>query len=173
MRIEQLGELSPDERIPEWLVSKRVDVPYFPGAQLRFVFDSLDGDDRPDEFTSAVHRFLALSIRDRDKAAAYVFRNYREICDAIGDAEVGVDIDGPADVWNHVHPGEIHVSLWRRPYGDRKVYVQITAECAWEPEHGLQIVYRDGSELKRVSQQDGHLTHVDAYGLPEAEDRIV
>jgi len=50
--------------------------------------------------------------------------------------------------------------------------VQITAECEWEPEHGLQIVYRDGSELKRVSQQDGHLTYVDAYGLPESEDRI-
>jgi hypothetical protein len=170
MRIEQLGELSPDERIPEWLVSEKVDVPYFAGAQLRFVFDCLEGDDRPDELASAVRRFLGLTIRDRDNAAPYVFMNYREMCEAIGDNEVGVKIDKPADVWNHVHPNEIHVT--RRPYGDCKVYVQITAECAWEPEHGLQIVYREGSELIRVSQQDGHLTHVDAYALPESEDRI-
>lgn len=171
MRIEQLGELSPDERIPEWLVSKRVDVPYFPGAKLRFVFDSLGGDEAPDEFESAVRRFLALTVRERDQAAQYVFANYRERCEAIGDDAVGVSMDGPADVWNHVRPDEIYVT--RRSYGDRNVYVQITAECAWGPEHGLQVVYRQGSELKRVSQQDGHLTHVDAFALPESEDRIV
>jgi hypothetical protein len=171
MRIEQLGELSPDERIPEWLVSKRVDVPYFPGAKLRFVFDSIGGDGASDEFASAVRRFLSLTVRDRDEAAQYVFANYREMCEAIGADEVGVSIDGAADVWNHVRPDEIHVT--RRSNGDRKVYVRITAECAWEPEHGLQIVYREGWELKRVSQQDGHLTHVDAFALPESEDRIV
>jgi hypothetical protein len=171
MRIEPLGELSPDERIPEWLVSKKVDVPYFPGVKLRFVFDSIGRDEAADEFESAVRRFLALTIRDRDQAAQYVFANYREMREAIGDDEVGVSIDGPADVWNHVRPDEIYVT--RRPHGDRKVYVQLTAECAWEPEHGLQIVYREGSELKRVSQQDGHLTYVDAFALPESEDRIV
>ena len=171
MRIEQLGELSPDEHIPEWLVSKKVDVPYFPGPKLRFVFDGLGGDDAPEEFASAVRRFLALTVHERDHAAQYVFTNYRETCEAIGADEVGVNIDGPADVWNHVRPDEIFVK--RRHSGDRKVYVQITAECAWEPEHGLQIVYREGSELKRVSEQDGHLTYVDAFALPESEDRIV
>lgn len=170
MRIDPLGELTPDKRIPEWLISEPVDVPYFPGAQLRFVVDGVDGDDKPEEFASAVRRFLGLSSQDRDSAAPYVFKNYREICEAIGDGEVGVEIVEPNNIWKHVRPDEIHVS--RRPYGDRKVYVQITAECAWEPEHGLQIVYREGFELKRVSQQDGHLTHVDAYALPESEDRI-
>jgi len=151
-------------------VSKAIDVPCFPGARLRFVFDDIAGDDHPGEFASAVTRFLSLTTRDRDHAASYVFKNYREICDAVGDDEVGVVIDGAADVWSYVRLDEIFVS--RRPYGDRKVYVQITAECEWEPEHGLQIVYREGSELTRVSQQDGHLSHVDAYGLPESEDRI-
>jgi hypothetical protein len=36
----------------------------------------------------------------------------------------------------------------------------------------LQIVYRRGSELSRVSAQDGHLTHTDAFDLPEDQDRI-
>lgn len=171
MRIEQLGELSPDDDIPEWLVSKKIDVPYFPGAKLRFVFDGLEDDDAPDDFASAVRRFLALTVRDREHAAPYVFTNYREMCEAIGVDEVGVNIDRPADVWNHVRPDEIFVK--RRHSGDRKVYVQITAGCDWEQEHGLQIVYREGFELKRVSEQDGHLTHVDAFALPESEDRIV
>lgn len=52
------------------------------------------------------------------------------------------------------------------------VYVQIAAECDWEPEHGLQIIYRRGVEFCRVSDQDGHLTYSDAYDLPESEDRI-
>jgi len=50
--------------------------------------------------------------------------------------------------------------------------VKICAECTWEPEHGLQIVYREGSVLSRVSDQDRHLTHADAHGLPESQDRI-
>lgn len=170
MRIEPLGELSPDDRIPEWLVSQKVDVPYFPGAKLRFVLEGLEDDDAPDEFASAVRRFLALTVRERDHAAPHIFTNYREMCEAIGADEVGVDVAQPADVWNHVSPDEIFVK--RRHSGDRKVYVQITAECAWEREHGLQIVYREGFELKRVSDQDGHLTHVDAHALPESEDRI-
>src|SRR3954463_16331753 len=106
MRIEHLGELSPDDSIPEWLVSEKVDVPYFPGAKLRFVFDGLEDDDTPDEFASAVRRFLALTVRERDHAAPYVFARYREMCDAIGAEEVGVSIERPADVWNHVRPDE-------------------------------------------------------------------
>ena len=77
---------------------------------------------------------------------------------------------GPEEVWAHLQPTAIHVS--RRHRRDQRVYVQITAECDWEPEHGLQIVYCEGNRLVRVSDQDGHLTHTDAYDLPEAEDRI-
>jgi len=48
----------------------------------------------------------------------------------------------------------------------------IAAECDWEREHGLQIIYRHGCELSRVSAQDGHVTHTDAFGLPEDQDKI-
>ncbi len=43
------------------------------------------------------------------------------------------------------------------------MYVQIAADCDWEPEHGLQLVYRGGNELVRVSEQDGHLTNDPGY----------
>jgi hypothetical protein len=99
----------------------------------------------------------------------YVFANYAEMKAALSAEDLDCDIASAADEWPHVHPKEIFVSRRRQ---DRAIYVQIFAECDWEPEHGLQIVYRNGRLLSRVSDQDGHRTHTDAYGLPESEDRI-
>ena len=45
-------------------------------------------------------------------------------------------------------------------------------DCDWEPEHGLQLVFRKGQSLSRVSDDDGHLTYSDAFNLPEDQDRI-
>ena len=56
------------------------------------------------------------------------------------------------------------------PDGDRSI--SISAECDWEVEHGLQMVFRGGGRLSRVSDQDGHLTHSDVYDTPENEDKI-
>lgn len=36
--------------------------------------------------------------------------------------------------------------------------LSIECECAWEPEHGLQLVFASGERLSRVSPYDGHLT---------------
>ena len=62
---------------------------------------------------------------------------------------------------------------FRRDRRDCAIYVVVGANCNWEFEHGLQIVYRPGSELVRLSQIDGHLTHTDANDLPEEQDQIV
>jgi hypothetical protein len=51
----------------------------------------------------------------------------------------------------------------RRAYGDKGVYVSIECNCDWEPEHGLQIVLKNGSEVTKVGPYDGHLTNSDAY----------
>jgi hypothetical protein len=167
MTIEQLGPLSPDQHDPACLVSTPIETAYFPGIKLSFVLEDVGADEKPEEFSDAVRRFLQLSSSARELAAPYVHKNYTEACEASGES---LAIAGPHAVWNHLRPMEIRVS--RRPYGDEKVYVVIAAQCDWEPEHGLQIVYRGGDELARVSDQDGHLTHVDAFDLEEHEDRI-
>ncbi|WP_420847686.1 DUF6985 domain-containing protein [Natronosporangium hydrolyticum] len=51
----------------------------------------------------------------------------------------------------------------RDPGRDQRVYVSIECECAWEPEHGLQIVFRDGAAVTKVGPYDGHLTNSAAY----------
>ena len=49
----------------------------------------------------------------------------------------------------------------------------MACECEWEQEHGLQLVFRQGKKLTRVSDQDGHLTKADAYGIPDNEDKLL
>ncbi|HUT61545.1 MAG TPA: hypothetical protein VNA25_27205 [Phycisphaerae bacterium] len=170
MEIAGLGKLTPDEDIEEWLASRPVSVPFFEGLPLRFVFNGMAEDDGQHEYVEAYTNFMTLTREDRKHASACVYRNYQEFVAAVGPEDVSCHIASAEDVWKHVRPTEIFVA--RRHRRDRKVYVQITAECDWEREHGLQIVYREGKTLSRVSDQDGHLTHTDAYDLPEDEDRI-
>ncbi|MFC7668884.1 DUF6985 domain-containing protein [Hymenobacter humi] len=47
------------------------------------------------------------------------------------------------------------------------------SECEWEVEHGLQLVFRQGRMLTRVSQYDGHLTESQAEDIPEEQDALM
>ena len=170
MNIPPLGPLRPDSQFPEWLVSAPVSVPYFDGLPLKFTLNELTDADTED-VRNAVAAFLALGATDRLAAGPHVFQNYRQMVDAVGEEDVGVQIASPEAVWAHVHPSEIYIS--RRHRRNQAIYVQILADSDWEEEHGLQIVYRRGSELSRVSDQDGHLTRADAYDTPEEQDRII
>ena len=171
MNISAIGELHPHPDVPdEWLVSAPVPIPYFDGLQLTFTLDGLeDADER--ETATAIESFLALGSKDRLAASECVYQNYLRIANIADEEDLGCRIDSPTEVWKHVRPSELFVS--RRQYGERAIYIQITANCDWEREHGLQIVYRRGAQLSRVSDIDDHLTHADAYDLPEDQDRIV
>lgn len=170
MNIPVLSPLRPDAQFPDWLVSGPVNVPYFDGQALEFTLEGLTDADEA-EAQNAVNAFLALDATARLAASPFVFQNYRRMADLMGEEEMDCRVSVPEEVWAHVQPTGIVVS--RRHRRDHAVYVQIAANCDWEPEHGLQIVYRRGQELSRVSDYDGHLTHADAYDLPEEQDRIV
>lgn len=60
----------------------------------------------------------------------------------------------------------------RRAYGDKGIYVSLECSCDWEPEHGLQIVFKDGKRVNKISSYDGHLTNSDAYADDDLEDVI-
>ena len=169
MNIRAIGELRSHSDVPEWLMSSPIGVPYFDGLPLSFILDGL-GDIDEREAAEAIESFLNLGPADRLAASPYVYKNYLSVADVVDDEGLGCRIDSDAEVWRHVRPSEVFVS--RRSRRDRAIYIQIPAECDWEPEHGLQIIYRRGSELSRVSEQDGHLTHADAYDLAEDQDRI-
>ena len=42
-------------------------------------------------------------------------------------------------------------------------YVVVEANCDWEEEHGLMLVWKDGKRLTKVGGYDGHLSNVWAY----------
>jgi hypothetical protein len=170
MNVLMLGRLEPDPQIPEWLRSEPRPIPFFDSQTLPFVLDSVQQADE-EEINRAIKVFLRLSQPDRFAASRYVFAKYLSVAELVSEADLACRIESEQAVWHHVHPSEVFVS--RRSRRDRAIYITIAAECDWEPEHGLQIVYRKGIELVRVSDQDGHLTHTDAYDLPEDQDRIV
>ena len=75
------------------------------------------------------------------------------------------------EIWNFIYPQTIFVT--RRHRHDENIYINVTCECEWEQEHGLQLVFRQGKILTRISAQDGHITEADAYNKPDNEDKLL
>ena len=154
MKLPPLGPLHiEDPRSPTTLISEPIAVPYFDGKKLPFrCWDLSDADEA--ETLRAVEAFLRKTSRDREAVSEAVYKNFCEINEAV-DGGAGCEIGEARDVWNFIDPRFIDL---RRDRGAGPIYVQILAECGWEPEHGLQLIYRGGEELTRVSGQDGELT---------------
>ena len=170
MILYPLGELKRDPDIEEWLVSGEIPIPYLDGQLLQFIIEGIEDDKAPKDFENAIRNFLSLSVGDRQEATPYVYQNYRQFVEAVGEDEFDFTVDSVSKVWEHVQITGIHVS--RRPYAEKDVYIQIIGECDWEKEHGLQVILRRGNVLARVSDQDGHLTTADAYALHEEQNTI-
>jgi Domain of unknown function (DUF6985) len=103
-------------------------------------------------------------------SAASIYAYYRDVMDdvvAAGDDEWYVEIAGPQDVLDHIRFGGEPV-VTRGKHGDPRVYVSVECECDWEPEHGLQVVFRDDNTITKVGPYDGHLPNAAAY----ADDQL-
>jgi hypothetical protein len=136
--------------------------------------EGYDGDPAAEDFHAAIRTFLALDPSALTAATESIFAYYRDIMDdvvAAVDDEWYVEIAGPHDVLDHVRFGH-EPMVTRDPYGDRHVYVSLECECDWEPEHGLQIVFRDGREVTKVGPYDGHLTNSAAYADDSLDDVV-
>lgn len=151
MKFESLGELTEDATIGSWLCSNPISVPYYDGKEIKFTLVDLQEDKKSEDFILAVRNFLKLTVKDRAVAEKLVYKEYQEMVSMVGEQDAGPVITIAADVWNHVHPSSIYVL---RKLNDQKIYIKIAAECDWEIENGIQIVYRNGNELCLVSEQD-------------------
>jgi hypothetical protein len=156
----------------ETLVSAPVPVPLFGGASLPFFLEGYEDDEAPEDFHAAIRTFLSLDVSTLTAAAPAAFAYYQEMLEAFGE---GLDdfprIAGPEEVWDHVTFDRHEVTVQRNGEGT-PVYVSVECECAWEEEHGLQLVLREGARVTRVAPYDGHLTNASAYGRPELEDVV-
>ncbi|MFO0449408.1 MAG: DUF6985 domain-containing protein [Pseudomonadota bacterium] len=172
---KRIGQLTQDKDSPDWWRSKEIEIPFFDNKPLAIIY--MDFEPKADlkfleEADLAISNFLRFDKQDRLKLSDLVFKNYSDFLEAIGnDNEYKLSIRSNDDIWDFVHPFEIYVT--RRPYKEMDMYVQIHCNCDWEEEHGLQLVFRQGRQITRVSDIDGHLTEADAYDKPDSEDELL
>lgn len=122
----------------------------------------------------ALTNFFKLNSADRNSISELAYKNCMNFLEAISFDEIDQplrEIKDKNEIWKFIHPSEIYVT--RRPYKEQDMYVQVACECDWEQEHGLQLVFRQGKKLTKISDQDGHLTEADAYDKPDEEDELL
>jgi hypothetical protein len=159
--------LGPVTRTPEgWYRSAAVTVPALGrdgrGATCHVLLDGYDDDPAKDEFHAVIARFLTIGESVLKAAARPIFEYYQDITSCLTDDEISVSLSSPDEVWEHIHAGD-EVFVKRESHRDRHVYISVEFVCDWEPEHGLQIVFRGGQVVTRVGPYDGRLTNAAAY----------
>lgn len=170
MQVPGLGQVSePDES--GWRYSQPRPLAVLHGSVCRLVLEGYDDDPRKEDFHTAIKNFLHAGVGVLEAAAPHIHQYYEDCnSDWEPDDDEYLVIDTPEEVWEHISFGEPTVS--RRPYGDKAVYVSIECECDWEPEHGLQLVFKNGLRVNKVGPYDGHLTNSDAYDDERLEDVV-
>jgi hypothetical protein len=172
-----IGQLTQDKQFADWWQSPPVAIPFFENCKLPIIVTGYEpGHDATfvEEADQALTHFFGLNTTDRNAVSQLAYKNCIEFLDAVDDDEEYEslrEIEDPNDIWKFIQPAEIYVS--RRAYQEQDIYVQVACECDWEQEHGLQLVFRQGKKLTRISDNDGHLTEADAYGKPDEEDELL
>ena len=166
------GALQLDEHFGDsWAAIEPLALPFFNGQQVAVSFEG--GATPSQHFTQAADgallNFLSLSAADRLAATDAVFANYQQVLAWAGQQ---LALNEPSDVWRYVTPQHLHI-IEESDEAQRDIYLLIEAECEWEVEHGLQLVFRQGRMLTRVSQYDGHLTESQAEDIPEDKDDLM
>jgi hypothetical protein len=113
---------------------------------LSFVFDA----------EIALKNFLSLTNIDRINLSSKVKENCDEFLNEVSYSEDDDKlraITNPTEIWKFVTATNIYISK----INIEDIYVSVAFECEWEIEHGLQLVFKNGNLLTRISIQDGHL----------------
>ncbi|EJL72480.1 DUF6985 domain-containing protein [Chryseobacterium populi] len=172
-----IGSLKQDESFSDWWKSAEIEIPLMNKEKLAITFMDFEPEHDTtfvEEADQALENFLRLTIDDRNSISEFAYKNCMDFLEAVGydeDDEPLWEIQNHDKIWNFVQPTEIYIS--RRHRRDKDIYVQIVCECDWEQEHGLQLVFRQGKQLTRISSQDGHITEADAYDKPDSEDELL
>ncbi len=152
--------------------SEPISVPVLGNKLCRVVLEGYAEDENKGDFHAAIANFLSLDDSVLKAAAPHVFQYYKD-CNAHWslEDEQFLNLTSPDDVWAHVRLGD-EPMVSRRSYGHKGIYISLECGCDWEEEHGLQIVFKNGSKINKVGPYDGHLTNSDAYADDSLEDVI-
>jgi hypothetical protein len=162
VNVPNLGDVTKNPQFG-WFYSRELPLAVLGGQICRIVLAGYEEDARKEDFHEAITNFLGATESVLTAATPYVLQYCQDMNShwATEDPEY-VTIERPEDVWSHVQLGREPI-ISRRAFGDRGVYISVECECDWEPEHGLQIVFKNGAVVSKVGPYDGHVTNSDAY----------
>ena len=169
MEIPGLGTVTKDKQF-DWYQSELIAVPVLGGRNCRLIVKNYDDDHGKGDFHKAIDNFLSINQAVLREAEPYLFQYYQKCCEYFDEDEI-VSIPSAEGVWAHIQLGNDPV-FSRRPRGDKGIYVSLECGCTWEPEHGLQIVFRNGLKVNKIGPYNGHVTNSDARGDKRLEDVI-
>ncbi|SAI69501.1 Uncharacterised protein [Bordetella ansorpii] len=155
-----------DQDLPDWQEGELLKLPMLDGQEFGVFADDYDDDDRPDDYDAALKNLLACDVSVLQAAQDHIYRYYQDMRESWDDEDMP-EIASPADVWRHIEFGG-EIELGRRAK-DGLVYASLTCNCDWEPEHGLQIVLRNGQEVTKIGPYDGHYSQSDAFADDDLE----
>ena len=143
---------------------------YFDGLEIELesaddIGSEVDYDSA--EAKAALAAWSALTAADRAADTRHLHAYYLDLVDDTGEGDPDV---APESLWERVEPGAVHLTTSSDP--DGHVYVVLEAECSWEEEHGVMMVWRDGATLTKLGEFDGHATNVDAFDDPSLADVV-
>lgn len=150
MKSSIVGELTALEHDENYFESAPYPIPYFDNEPIKIGFvDAIDKQylAKADE---ALKQFLRLNSSDKIADTAVVKQYYDDVQQ--WETMEPLNISASEQIWNYVHPSEIVID-WNEK---GEVYVVVSAECDWEEEHGLQLVFKAGVRLTRAGGHDGH-----------------
>lgn len=174
---KSIGVLFQDDQFEDWWEAEPREIPFFYNKKIKITFMGLvsaDDIEFIEEADLALGKFLSKTESDRNGLSNLTYKHCIDFLDAVdyGDEDGRLrKIEDKNEIWNYVYPKDIFVA--RRDRRDEDIYINMTCECEWEKEHGLQLVFRQGKKLTRISEQDGHLTESDAYDRPDSEDELL
>lgn len=172
-----IGKIKQNARFEDWWESSKVAVPLFNNEKHVITLLDFHPENDPtfiNETDQALENFMKLTKEDRNAISDLVYENcinhlnksdYDEKDDYLR------DIKNTNDVWNYVKAEEIYIS--RRTQRDNDIYIQLVCNCDWETKQGLQLVYKQGKKLTRISVNDGYLTDADALDIADEKDVLL
>ena len=151
--VKGLGALHRDPSYPAYLCSQPVKVNVLDGELLPFTLEVEEEDvdlaALRGPIEAAVENFLGLSPDSREELTGLVYANYQEV---LNDCDLPpLPMGSKSDIWKYVYPKAVSV---KQHWEEEDIYVIVTGNCEWEPEHGLQLVFRNGDKISSVSAVD-------------------
>jgi len=105
-----------------------------------------------DKYVEAFDNFAQvdeLYFKSSQDAVFALFKEYEETVDP---SCLDFTISDSESVWKYIDIDSVNLIYNAQ---DNTVYVQVSTDCDWDIEHGLQIVFKEGKTLSRVSSSDG------------------